>query len=100
MLAHLRGLPRALQRPHVGDYWTAWSGPGDDSGARCQADREAPSEGAFGATRAIWPRRTKAANNVKAAGVIPSRRAAWPIVRGRAAESFCRASLESPGTTA
>ena len=44
MLAHLRGLPRALQRPHVGDYWTAWSGPGDDSGARVKLIGKRPRE--------------------------------------------------------
>ena len=51
-------------------------------------------------TFAKCPRRTNAASSTKAAGVIPSRRPAWPIVRGRAAASFCLTSLESPGTAA
>ena len=34
-------------------------------------------------------RRTCAASSVSAAGVMPSSRPAWPMVRGRAAVSFC-----------
>ncbi len=40
--------------------------------------------------------RMRAASNVKPAGVMPSRRAACPIVRGRAVCSFCRTSVERP----
>jgi hypothetical protein len=45
-------------------------------------------------------RRRYAARIPSAAGVKPSRRPACPTVRGRAASSFERASLESPGTSA
>ena len=37
-----------------------------------------------------------AASSVSAAGVMPSRRPAWPMVRGRSVWSFCLTSLESP----
>jgi hypothetical protein len=45
-------------------------------------------------------RRRYAARIPSAAGVKPSSRPACPTVRGRAASSFERASLESPGTSA
>ena len=52
-----------------------------------------PAAAAF-ATRPL--RLRCATRSVSAAGVIPSMRAAWPMVRGRMALSFWRTSLESP----
>ena len=46
------------------------------------------------------PRRTCATSSVSAAGVMPSIRPAWPMVRGRSACSFCRTSFERPGSAA
>ena len=45
-------------------------------------------------------RRRCATSSVNAAGVMPSRRPAWPMVRGRWACSLCRTSFDSPGNAA
>lgn len=84
------------QRPAAVGGVGAWLVLGEEQRHPLEAYPIGRDERYRAAAAAAW-RLSTTARSVRSAGVIPSRRPAWPSVSGRNRDRACRASLRSEG---